>query len=402
MLFAYKAVDPDGGKREGTVDAANIDVAITSLQRRGYTVTSVSPLTKNTSILHLEFTFFERVSNKDIVLFSRQIATLFEAQVSALRIFRLLAAETGNPALQRILNEVADDIQGGSTISKALDKHPDVFSSFYVNMVRAGEESGRLDSIFSQLADHLDRTYEVMSKAKNALIYPAFVIATFFGVMTLMLTMVIPRISVIITDSGQEIPVYTKIVLALSSFLTDYIGYILIALGVGAVVLWRFIQTEVGSRALDEFRLAVPYVGTLYEKLYLSRIADNFSTLLTSGLSMVQTLEITAEVVGNRVFREILEETIQEVKAGKSVSDAFGEYAAIPGVMTQMVKVGEETGNLANILETIAKFYRREVNNAVDTLINLIEPAMIVALGLGVGVLLAAVLMPIYNIATGI
>lgn len=402
MLFSYKAVDKEKGKREGTIDAPSVDVAINSLQRRGYTVTSVDPVSEKASLLQMEFTFLERVSNKEIVIFSRQIATLFEAQVSALRVFRLLADESENKLLKRTLTDVADDIQGGSTISKALSRHPTIFTAFYINMVRAGEESGKLDQVFMQLAEHLDRTYEVMSKAQNALIYPAFVIATFLGVMTLMLTLVIPRISAIITDSGQDVPIYTKIVIGLSAFITDYILFILVFLGILGFVLWRFSRTEVGARSLDEFKLMIPFIGELYNKLYLSRIADNLSSLLSSGLSMIQTLEITAEVVGNRVYREIVEETIVSVKGGSTVSDAFGEFPQIPGVMTQMIKVGEETGSLPTILETLSKFYRREVNNAVDTLINLIEPAMIVALGLGVGILLAAVLMPIYNIATGI
>lgn len=402
MLFSYKALDKSGAPREGTIDAPSLDAAINSLQRRGYSVSAVDPLNERSSLLQIEFSVFERVTNKEIVIFSRQIATLFEAQVSALRVFRLLASETDNKLLQRTLTTVADDIQGGSTISKALARHPDIFSPFYVNMVRAGEESGKLDQVFGQLADHLDRTYEVMSKARNALIYPAFVIATFVGVMALMLTLVIPRISSIIIDSGQEIPIYTKIVIGLSSFVSNYIIFILILGGVGSVVLWRFSRTDVGGRAFDEFKLMVPYIGNLYKQLYLSRIADNFSSLLASGLSMLQTLEITGEVVGNRVFREIIEETAASVKGGSSVSDAFGEYREIPGVMTQMIKVGEETGSLPTILETLAKFYRREVNNAVDTVINLIEPAMIVLLGLGVGTLLAAVLLPIYNIASGI
>lgn len=401
MLFSYAAIDKDGGKRAGTIDAPTQDAALASLQRRGYTVSSLEEAAKK-SIFQLEFTMFERVSNKEIVIFSRQISTLFEAQVSALRVFRLLSAESDNKLLQRTLTQVADDIQGGSTISKALAAHPDIFTPFYVNMIRAGEESGRLDQVFGQLADHLDRTYEVMSKARNALIYPAFVIGTFLAVMTLMLTLVIPRISAIILDSGQEVPIYTKIVIWLSDFVSNYIVFLLVFLGAGGVLLWRFVRTDVGARAFDEFKLMVPYIGNLYRQLYLSRIADNFSTLLSSGLSMLQTLEITAEVVGNRVFREMLEETSVRVKGGSTVSDTFGEFPEIPGVMTQMVKVGEETGSLPTILETLAKFYRREVNNAVDTLINLIEPAMIVLLGLGVGVLLAAVLMPIYNIATGI
>jgi len=402
MLFHYQGVDGSGTAREGTIEAVTMDVAINSLQHRGYVVSSIEPLSEKGSIWNLKITWFERVSSKELVIFSRQIATLFEAQVSALRVFRLLAAEAENPLLQRILTEVADDLQGGSSISNALAQHPDLFSPFYVNMVKAGEESGKLDNSFSFLADYLDRTYEVASKARNALIYPAFVVTTFVVVMMLMLTLVIPRVSEIIVNSGQEIPIYTKIVIGISAFFTNYIAFILFFLGAAGVVLWRFKKTPVGKRAFDELKLAVPYIGNLFEKLYLSRIADNLSTMLASGISMVQALEITSEVVDNEVYREIIQNTIAEVKGGKSFSDALSEYPEIPGVLTQMAKVGEETGNLGSILETLAKFYRREVNTAVDTLINLIEPAMIVLLGLGVGTLLAAVLIPIYNISAGI
>ena len=402
MLFHYQATDASNTPREGTIDAVTMDVAINSLQHRGYVVSSIEPLNEKTSIWDIKITFFERVTSKELVIFSRQIATLFEAQVSALRIFRLLAAEAENPLLQKILTEIADDIQGGSSISNALAQHPDLFSPFYVNMVKAGEESGKLDNSFNFLADYLDRTYEVVSKARNALIYPAFVIATFITVMMLMLTLVIPRVTEIIINSGQDIPIYTKAVIALSAFFTEYITFILIFLAIAGFALWRFHKSSVGRRAFDEFKLAVPYVGTLYRKLYLSRISDNLATMLASGISMVQALEITSDVVDNEVYREIIQNTIVDVKGGKSFSDALSEYPEIPGVLTQMAKVGEETGNLGSILETLSKFYRREVNTAVDTLINLIEPAMIVLLGLGVGTLLAAVLVPIYNISAAI
>jgi type IV pilus assembly protein PilC len=402
MLFRYQAVDASNTSREGTIDAVNVDVAINSLQHRGYVVSAIVPLAQSRSLFNIKISLFERVSNKEVVIFSRQIATLFEAQVSALRVFRLLASEADNVLLQRTLTEVADDLQGGSSISNALAQHPEIFSPFYVSMVKAGEESGKLDKSFNFLADHLDRTYEVMSKARSALIYPAFVISTFVVVMMLMLTLVIPRITDILTSSGQEIPIYTKIVIWVSEFFTNYIAFILFFLAALGFFLWRFKRTKVGSRAFAELKLAIPYVGDLYEKLYLSRIADNLSTMLASGISMLQALEITSEVVDNEVYKEILDNTIAEVKGGKSFSDALAEYPEIPGVLTQMAKVGEETGNLGSILETLAKFYRREVNTAVDTLINLIEPAMIVLLGLGVGTLLAAVLMPIYNIAGGI
>lgn len=401
MLFSYHALDKDGHERAGTVEALSVDVAVSTLQRRGLIVSSIEPITKKTG-LNIEIGLFKRVSNKEVVILSRQIATLFEAQVSALRIFRLLAAEVDNKYLAEIMTQVADDLQGGSPISKALARHPKVFSGFYVNMVRSGEESGRLSETFGYLADYLDRTYEVMSKAQNALIYPAFVIGVFFIVMALMLTMVIPRIAGILKDSGQEIPLYTQIVISVSDFLVRYGFLFLIAMGVGAFFAWRSLQTGAGRLFFDKMKLEVPYVGDLYSKLYLSRIADNFATMLVSGVPVVEAVEITASVVGSPTYEHLLNDVGESVKGGASISDALSQHAEIPGIMTAMVRVGEETGELGNILTTLAKFYQREVTTAVDTLVDLIEPMMIVLLGLGVGTLLASVLIPIYNMAGSI
>lgn len=403
MLFTYKAVDNGNVQREGTVEAATVDAAISAVQKRGYTLVSINEVNDKAGlggILNIELKFFQSISYKDIVIMSRQISTLFEAQVSPLRIFRLLSAETENPQLRITMNEIVEDLQAGSSISRALAEHPAVFSSFYVNLVRAGEESGSLEKSFSYLADYLDRQYEIISKARNALVYPAFVISIFFVVMGLMLTLVIPSIARILTDSGQELPIYTKIVIGLSDFMVDYIAVILIGLAAGAAGLWRFSKTDVGARAIDEFILSLPALGNLQQKLLLTRICDNMSTMLSSGISIVQALEVTADVVDNLVYKEIIEAALVEVKGGRSFADSISEYDEIPGVLSQMAKVGEETGSLAEILGTLSHFYRREVNNAVDTLIGLIEPAMIVALGLGVGVLLASVLMPIYNLTS--
>ena len=402
MLFSYKAIDVNNQPREGTVEAKNMESAIETVQARGYTIIAVEPINEKKSILDLEITWFNRVSNKEVVILSRQLATLFEAQVSALRVFRLLSTESENEELGRVLTAIAEDLQGGSTISRALANHPNVFSSFYVSMVRAGEEAGTLEQTFMYLADYLDRMYDVVSKARNALIYPAFVIGIFIVVMTLMLTLVIPRISDVIKSVNQDLPIYTKIILGLSDIATQFIGLIVVLLGVMGIVFWQFARTEAGKRVIDEFKLSIPYIGALYEKLYLTRICDNLSTMLQSGISMVHALEVTAEVVDNKVYREIIENTIIEVKGGRSFADSISEYPEIPGILAQMSKVGEETGKLGDILTTLSTFYRREVNNAVDTLINLIEPLMIVLLGLGVGVLLAAVLIPIYNITSSI
>ena len=398
MLFKYHAIDQDGHERDGTVEAPSKEVAVSALQRRNLIISVIESAEKS-SLLNMDLSFFGRVSNKDVVILSRQIATLFEAQVSALRVFRLLAAEVENKQLATVLSTVGDDLQGGSPISSALARHPKVFTAFYVNMVRAGEESGKLSETFVYLADYLDRSYDIVSKAENALIYPVFVIAVFFGVMALMLTLVIPKISAILVDSGQEIPIYTSIVIGLSNFLVSYGIFVLIALIAGGFYLWQLGKTEKGKLILDSLKLSIPYVGDLYKKLYLARIADNFSTMLLSGVSVIEAIEITGSVVGNAAYEAVLAEVARDVKGGSSISGALGKHPQMPGIMIAMTKVGEETGELGKILTTLAKFYNREVTNAVDTLVGLIEPIMIVMLGLGVGTLLAAVLLPIYNLA---
>lgn len=400
-LFYYTAVDAEGKERKGSIDAINQDVAVTALQRRGLILSSITPAQSN-SLLQKRISFFERVKNKDIVILSRQITTLFEAQVSALRAFRLLAAESQSPALQDRLSEIANDIQGGSTIADALAKHPKVFSPFYVAMVRAGEETGRLDEAFAFLADYLDRTYEVTTKARNALIYPAFVIMTFVAVMVLMLTTVIPRLSDILLETGQDIPVYTRVVIGLGQFFSQYLWLLGIGLIIGIVLIYRYLQTESGKRRMARARLDVPYVGDLYRKLYMSRIADSLSTTLSSGIQLVRGIEISSSVVGDPAYGEILDRVAQEIQSGRPASEVFAEHKEFPGIVVAMIKVGEETGDLSNILKTMAKFYRREVSNSVDTLVSLIEPLMIVLLGLGVGLLLASVLVPIYNISSGL
>ena len=405
MLYTYKAHDSDNQIREGTVEATSVDAAINAVKSRGYEVISIDEANKESWLSNLfnqDLTIFNTVSNKEVVILSRQIATLFEAQVSPLRIFQLLGSEIENKELQRVMASIVEDLQGGSSISRALEQHPHVFSVFYINLVRSGEETGSLEKTFTYLADYLDRTYEMASKARNALIYPAFVIIIFVVVMALMLTQVIPSITQILIDSGQELPIYTEIVIAISDFMVDYIGLIFILLGIGGVGLWRFRLTESGRRFFDELKIKLPYIGDLNRKLYLTRICDNMATMVGSGISMVQAIEVTSEVVDNVVYRDMLQNVLTEVRGGRSFADAVSEYPEIPGVLSQMAKVGEETGSLPEILETLSKFYRREVYNAVETLISLIEPAMILLLGLGVGVLLASVLMPIYNMTTAI
>lgn len=402
MLFKYTVINQSGAEQQGTIETTNEDTAIATLQRGGYVITKIEPAEK-TGGLFGDITLFEHVSNKEVVILSRQIATLFHAQVSALRVFRLLGSESSNPIIQRTLMQVAEDIQGGLSISKALAKHPQLFSSFYCNMVLAGEETGRLEQTFEHLATYLDRSYAVTSKARHALVYPAFIIATFIGVMVLMLVYVIPKLTEIITSTeGVELPIYTKAVIAISDIFRNY-GLVLFGAVAAAIVAgWQYSKTPAGRRYFDQLKLDIPAIGSLYKKLYLARMSDNLSTMLTSGISMVQAIEITAAVVENVHYEEALLRARDEIKNGAPISKALGSYEQIPTIMVQMVRVGEETGELGTILETLALFYSREVDQQVDTVVGLIEPMMIILLAGGVGTLVAAVLVPIYSITMSI
>ncbi|MGH7249467.1 MAG: type II secretion system F family protein [Minisyncoccia bacterium] len=401
MIFRYKAINDKGESKEGEIDAPNKDIAISGLQRRGLVIISIDEDKKNKSLFKISF--FERVKQKDVVILSRQISTLFEAEVSALKAFTMLAANTENKLLGRKLTQVGDDLQAGLSISEALSHHPDVFSDFYINMVRVGEETGKLNQTFSHLADYLDRQYALTSKTRNALIYPAFVIITFFVVMTLMFTVVIPRLSSIILDSGEAVPFFTKIVIGISNLFVHYGFLVLIFLVLLGVWIWRLSSTPRGKVYLDSLRLAFPGVGNLYKKLYLSRITDNLDTLLSSGVPIIRAIDITGDVVGSILYKDLLKDVADSVKSGLALSSAFQKHAEqIPGIMVQMILVGEETGFLGTVLKTLSDFYKREVDDAVDTLVGLIEPVMIVVLGLGVGILLVSVLMPIYNMAGSI
>ncbi len=399
MLFKYKALDQEGKKKDGSIDALNKTVAISALQRRGLIVVSLKG-EESKSIF--KGTFLDRVPLRDVVVMSRQLATLFASQISALKAFTLLSENAENKMLASQLRGVGDDLQAGSSISDALAKYPDTFSEFYVNMIKAGEESGKLNETFEYLAQYLDRQYNLTSKTRNALIYPAFVVVVFITVMLLMFVMVIPNLSALLIESGQEIPIYTSIIIAISSFIVNY--GIFIAIFVVALILYLlwYRRNDRGKEYLDHLKISFPLIGNLYKKMYLSRISDNLNTMLSSGISIVRSIEITADVVGNEVYKRILREALESVKSGNTLSDAMGRHVEVPPIMVQMIKVGEETGSLGSILKTLADFYRREVDDAVDTLIGLIEPAMIVVLGLGVGILLTSVLVPIYNIASSI
>jgi|SRR3989344_628569 len=403
MQFQYKARSPEGESQTGMVDAASLDLAVGSLQKRNLLVLSIEPTEGAVGGGFLSGFFeFGRVPVKDVVVLTRQLSTLFEAKVPVVETFKILIGETENRTLKRHVSELLDDIQGGLPISQAMARHPEIFSRFYVAMMRSGEESGKLEDIFKFLADYLERSYELGRKARNALIYPAFVLSAFLIVMTLMLVFVIPALSAILLESGQDIPFYTRIIIAFSNFLRNFGIVFLLLLAVAGVVLVRYARTGSGRVYFSRALLSIPIFGGLYKKIYLARIADNLHTLLSGGITVVRALEITSEVVENEVYRRILLDSMEAVKAGSMISETFSKYEDIPPLLSQMIRIGEETGKLDYILKSVAGFYRRDVDNFIDNLVSLIEPILILVLGLGVGILVAAVLIPIYNISSAL
>lgn len=407
MLFHYSSLNDNGNKDEGDIDATSLDNAISLLNSKGITkLLEVKEKIDNQNDVFKAFTqsklFKQAIKPKDIVLFSRQVATLFEAGVSALRAFRLLAQENENKTLQGRILEVADDIEGGVSLSDALAKCPDLFSNFYVNMVKAGEESGKLNEVFLFLADYLDRNYELSQKIKKALTYPSFVIGVFCVIMVGMLTFVVPKMAAMFAEEGATLPLVTRIVLFISDIFVKYGPVTFPALFIAYLLFRRWTKTDEGSLKVDEFSMKIPVLKDVIQKIFLQNLADNMNTMLTNGVPIVKSIDITTSIVENKVYKRLLQRVSDKVQTGKSFSKALYEEPLIPNILVQMVHIGEETGELAYILKNLATFYRRELETAIDSLIGLIEPAMIVSLGLGVGVLVSAILLPMYSLSDAI
>ncbi|MEK7599218.1 MAG: type II secretion system F family protein [Patescibacteria group bacterium] len=402
MIFYYQAKTQEGEEKSGTIEAASHDLAVAALQRRGFVIVSLKSAEERQSLWQKFLAVFQKIKDRDVVIFSRQLATLFASKVSVVDALRILIAESPSEVFRKNLTEVADDIQGGLPMSQAFGRHPEIFSNFYVQMVRSGEESGKLDNVLDYLADHLERSYDLSSKAKNAMIYPAFVLGAFLIVVVVMLVVVVPRISSITADLQASVPVYTRVIIGISNIIRSFGVFFLVLIALGAVFLWRYFRTPAGNKSLARIQLSIPVVKDFYRQIYLARFADNLQTMLSGGVAAIRALEISADVVGNAIYSEIIREAAEAIRSGSSISDAFGRYEDVPQLVTQMIKIGEETGKLNQILSTLARFYTREVNNTLDRMVSLIEPALIVALGLGVGIIVATIFVPIYSISSGI
>lgn len=397
-IYKYKAKNKDGELAVGLVEALSDEAAEQMLKDRNYDIVSIGLESEgkkqNFSMM------FERIKPKDLVIFSRQFAVLISASVTLVQSLKMLVDQTENLKMKMTVSEISDEIDGGARLSDALAKRPKVFSSFYVNVIKSGETSGKLDDVLNYLADELEKDYDMSSKIKGAMIYPAFVLFSMSCIGVLMMMFIVPKLTAVIADSGGELPVPTKIVMAISDFLVSYwwlIGFAVAGIYAGIKVLHRFPS---GKLLLDSILLKLPVFGKLFQRIYLVRFTRSLQTLIIGGVNISKSLSIVADVVSNKVYKDLITQTKKEVEDGNSISTTFLTSAYIPKMVSQMMSVGEKTGKLDLVLERITDFYSREVSNIVSNLMTLMEPLIMVVMGIGTGIMVASIIMPMYNMAS--
>lgn len=402
MKFVFKAKNNQGQVKEGIVEAIDPKAAAAILERNDLVPISIVEQKKSFGIVREIQKIWEGVTPKELVIFFQQLSTLIGAHVPVVSALRTIEDQTENRFFRIILKEMADDIEDGIQFSVAIEKHPDVFTTLTTSMIRSGETSGELQRAIDTIAKNIEKNYQLAGKIKGALYYPVFVLGVAGVIGFLVVTFILPKITVMIKDLNVPVPWYTAFLIWLGDFMNAWWWAVLLAIGslVGGAMYYA--RTPAGTSEWQQIILKIPVIGVLARSIYITRFSENLGALLDSGIPVVRALIITSQVVGNEVFEKIILKSADEVKAGGTISTVFLQSVEFPPIVSQMIRIGEETGSLANVLESVAKFYNQEVETTTRSLTTLIEPILIVFLGIGVGILVVGVLLPIYNIASQI
>lgn len=400
-VYDYKAKDSQGSTISGAVEAPTETVAGDTLKERALIVVSLKERRKNT-LFQSSLSFFNRVPKKEVVLFSRQLSVMISATVPIVQSLRILVKQTSNITFKIIISEIADEVDGGAKLSASLARYPQAFSDFFIYMVRSGETTGKLDETLNYLADQQEKDYDLEGKIKGAMIYPAFIMGAMVVISVLMMIFVIPKLTETLVSGGAQLPLATRALMALSSFLTHQWWLLIGIIGIIVAVARIYVRTPRGHQQLDRIKFHLPVFGTISQKIYLVRFARSFSTLIASGIPVTRSLEIVADVIGNVIYKELILQTIQQVEAGNSIASVFVQSKDIPPMLPQMMIVGEQTGKLDLILDKLAAFYAKELENLVANLVSIIEPLILVVMGAGVAVIVMAILLPMYNLSSAI
>jgi type IV pilus assembly protein PilC len=401
MKFKYKARKPDGSEQTGSVRAETREQAMALLRDQ-----QLEPFSVEEQGSAFEFTeklnaLLNRVGTKDLAIFSRQLAVLIESRVPIVRALKTIGEQAENISIKNVCKIMTKDVQEGKSLSEAMEKHQNIFNNFFISVVSSGEASGDLTKALTYLADNIERNYELQQKIKGAMTYPVVILLAFIGIFFFLSVKVLPQLTQIFKETDMELPMTTEIIIVISDFMK--VNWVLVLIATILIIVgiyFYFTKTDIGKRSFDNFVLKIPVIGDLVKYSYITRFAENFGVLIGQGVSIVKSLKIMAQIMDNVVYQNIMVKIMENVEKGESMTIAmYEEEEAFPTMVASMVKIGEETGRVAQILKNIERFYSREVKTMTDSMSSIIEPFLILFMGVGTAILVAAIIMPIYNMA---
>lgn len=393
--FDYTAKKSDGTIQKGTIVASSQSAALEALKERGAQPLVVKEAKKGLQDFNFNLSLGSKVKTREIVVFTRQFATMMNAGVPMIRTLATLRDQTESDTFKDVLSEIVEKVEGGTQLSEAMSEHPKVFSKVYVNMIRAGEEGGILDQISDRLANQVEKDSEMKGKVKSAMIYPAVITLITLGAFVFIMVSVIPKLASIFEEFDGELPIQTKIMLGISNFMVNNGILLAVLVIVGVVIFIRATRTPKGKYILDSALLKLPIFGVIIMKVNVARFARTFSSLSTAGVSVLDSLSVTGGALSNSVIQSKIEESSERIKNGESIAGSLEIHNLFPPLMTQMAAVGEETGQIDVVLEKVAEFYEKEVDRVMSGLTSIIEPLLILMLGGIVGLIVASVFGPI-------
>lgn len=398
MKFKYTARAQEGDLQAGFVEAVNREAAANILTGHNLFVLNLEEVEKTDRFGDI-LSFLNRVKLKDLMIFTRQFATLMESKVPLSNSLKALQQQTKNLVLKEAVLSIYSDINSGLSLSQSMERQGKIFSEFYINMIRSAEITGSLGEAMSFLADYLEKEQVWRSRIINALIYPATVIVLFFGVAILMLTIVLPQLTPIFEETGADLPLFTKVFLTGGDFILEWWFAIILISVILIYSLIAYFQSREGKIVANELVIKIPIFGNLFKKIYVARFAESTSILIKGGIPITQALEISSHAIGNIVYRDILREVAESVRGGELLSALLSqnEYY-FPSLVGQMVAIGESTGRLDELLSRISSFYTREIDDTLNNLTELVQPILMAAIGVFIGLLFASILIPIYNL----
>ena len=397
-IFQYKAKTPKGRTKSGLEVAISETELIQRLRRQELEVLEIKAA-EDSWQTKIQL-FLNRPKGKDLAIFARQFSVMISANVPVVESLVILVEQTSNFKLKQVIASIAFDVNAGSLLSDSLSRHPKIFDNFFVNMVRSGETSGKLDEVLDYLADQTEKSYDTASKVRGAMIYPVFITMGMVGVGIVLMVYVIPNLTGMLEESGAELPLATRLIIGASNFLTTYLWLLLILLIILVFAARAYLKTDAGRWQFDNLKLRVPIFGKLFNYIALTRFTRSLATLLKGGVTITKSLEVVAGVVSNVVYEDIIKRTLQSIEDGNPLSVVMNAEPLVPKMVPQMMAVGERTGKLDVVLDKVTDFYGSEMDKMLANLSALMEPIIMVIMGLGVGVMVAAVIMPMYNMAS--